>query len=121
MNKKFIKSFGYAVTGLKILWREEFNFKIEIFLGLIAIILALILQIDINQFAIIFLMIIVVLTVETLNTAFEELCDKLRPENDPHVAKIKDLAASAVLISSLGAIAVGIFIFGPYLLELCLK
>ena len=121
MNKKFIKSFTFALKGLGLAWKEEFNFKIEVFLGLIAILFALIFQIETLQFAIIFLTIVVVLAVEMLNTAFEELCDKLRPENDPHVAKIKDLAASAVLISSLGAIAVGIFIFGPYLLEVCSK
>ncbi|TSC55162.1 MAG: diacylglycerol kinase [Parcubacteria group bacterium LiPW_30] len=121
MNKKFIKSFTFALKGLKLAWKEEFNFKIEIFLGLIAILLALTFQVNTIQFAIIFLTIVIVLAVEMLNTALEELCDKLRPENDPYVAKIKDLAASAVLISSIGAITVGIFIFGPYLLEIFLK
>lgn len=121
MNKKFIKSFEFAISGIKIAWKEEFNFRVEIFFSIVAIILALVLKISIVEFAIIFLTISFVLAVEILNTAFEELCDKLRPEDDPHVAKIKDLAASAVLISSLGATAIGIFIFGPYLLSVCLK
>lgn len=121
MNKSFIKSFEFAINGIKTAWREESNFKVEILLGVIAIALALSLQVNPTQFTLIFLMIIIVLTVEILNTAFEELCDKLQPENDPHVKKIKDLAAAAVLISSFGAGTVGILIFGPYLLEFCLN
>lgn len=109
------------MTGLKISFKEENNFRIEIFLGFVAVIAAILLEISTTEFAIIFLTITFVLAVEALNTAFEELCDKLRPEHDPHVAKIKDLAAAAVLVSSLGATAVGIFIFGPYLLQIFTK
>lgn len=121
MNHKLAKSFEYAVNGLATCWKDEDNFKIEIFLGFVSITAAFLLQIKTIEFAIIFLTITIVLAIELLNTAFEELCDKLRPENDPYVAKIKDLAAAAVLVSSLGAIAVGIFIFGPYLFQIFVK
>ena len=55
-----------------------------------------------------------VLTAETFNTALEELCDKFQPEHDPHIAKIKDLAAAAVLVSSITALIVGLIIYVPY-------
>ena len=45
----------------------------------------------------------------------EELCDKFQPEHDPHIGKIKDLSAAAVLISSITALAIGLIIFLPYL------
>ncbi|MFA6077711.1 MAG: diacylglycerol kinase family protein [Candidatus Paceibacterota bacterium] len=118
MNHKLAKSFTYAINGLRTCWNDEANFKIEVFLGLLSIITAFFLQIKTIEFAVVFITITIVLAVEILNTAFEELCDKLRPENDPYVAKIKDLAAAAVLISSMGAVAIGIFIFGPYILGL---
>jgi diacylglycerol kinase len=54
-----------------------------------------------------------VLTTELLNTALEELCDMLKDTHDPHVAKIKDLAAGAVLCASLCALAIGLIIFLP--------
>lgn len=116
MNHKLAKSFEYAMKGLLTCWKEENNFRIELFLGVISITAAFLFQIKTIEFAIVFITITIVLAVEILNTAFEELCDKLRPENDPYVAKIKDLAAAAVLISSMGAVAIGIFIFTPYLL-----
>jgi diacylglycerol kinase len=55
---------------------------------------------------------------EAFNTALEELCDMLRTTHDPHVAKIKDLAAAAVLIASCGAFVTGCLIFVPRVLAL---
>jgi diacylglycerol kinase (ATP) len=56
-------------------------------------------------------------TAEALNTAFEFLCDVASPEFHPMVAKSKDVAAGAVLLSAIGAAAVGLLIFGPHLLR----
>ena len=58
------------------------------------------------------------MTAELLNTALEELCDMLKPTHDPHVAKIKDLAASAVLVASCTALIGGCIIFVPKLFAL---
>jgi len=115
---KFSKSFGFALTGIKIAWREELNFKIELACGLLALLAGLLLHISLTEFAIIALTIGFVLAIEGLNTALEELCDKFQPTHDPHIAKIKDLAAAAVLISSIGAILVALFIFGPHIVTL---
>ncbi len=55
---------------------------------------------------------------EALNTAFEFLADVASPEFHPLVKKAKDIAAGAVLISAIGAMAIGIIILGPYLFQL---
>jgi diacylglycerol kinase (ATP) len=52
--------------------------------------------------------------VEALNTAFELLCDVASPEFHPLVKKSKDVAAGAVLLSAIGAVAIGLVIFIPY-------
>ncbi|CAN5598262.1 diacylglycerol kinase family protein [soil metagenome] len=49
---------------------------------------------------------------EALNTAFEFLCDGAPPEFHPMVKQAKDVAAGAVLISAIGAVVIGILIFG---------
>lgn len=54
---------------------------------------------------------------EALNTAFEFLCDVTSPEFHPLVKKSKDVAAGAVLLSAIGAVLVGGFVFAPYLLR----
>lgn len=114
--KKKIESFGYALKGLQIAWKEEQNFRFEIACAIITILLSIFLHLSKIEFVIIIFMIGFVLATETLNTALEELCDKFQPTHDPHVAKIKDLAAAAVLISAISAVAVGLAIFIPHLI-----
>ena len=52
-------------------------------------------------------------TAEALNTAFESLCDVASPEFHPLVERAKDVAAGAVLISAIGAVAIGLAGFRP--------
>jgi diacylglycerol kinase (ATP) len=47
-----------------------------------------------------------VLAAELLNTAIEHLADTLHPAESPAIRTVKDCAAAAVLIASLGALAV---------------
>jgi undecaprenol kinase len=49
-----------------------------------------------------------VLAAELLNTALEHLADRLHPELHEQVRIAKDCAAGAVLLASLGAVAVAV-------------
>ncbi len=118
MIDKKIHSFRHALRGVGIAWREESNFKLEILGGAGAIILSFLLQISRTDFIVVLLIIGFVLATEILNTALEEFCDMVKSDPDPHVAKIKDLAAAAVLVSSITAAAIGGWIFIPYVLPL---
>jgi len=55
---------------------------------------------------------------EGLNTAFESLCNVASPEFDSNVERAKDIAAGAVLITAIGAVVVGLLVFGHHLLAL---
>ncbi|RJR14157.1 diacylglycerol kinase family protein [Candidatus Parcubacteria bacterium] len=107
-------NFWYALKGLEIAWREEFNFKVHVVFAVAAPLLGWYLGISKTEFLIVILLIGLVMTAEIFNTALEELCDKFQPEHDPHIAKIKDLAAAAVLVSSIAALIVGLAIYLPY-------
>jgi diacylglycerol kinase (ATP) len=52
---------------------------------------------------------------EALNTAFEFLTDVASPTFHPVAGKAKDVAAGAVLITAVGAVAIGLLVFGPRL------
>lgn len=114
--EKKLRSFGYAMQGIKIAWREEFNFRFEVVSAIVALGLSWFFGITASEFIIVVLLIGFVLSAEAMNTAFEELCDKFQPTHDPHIAKIKDLAAAAVFIANIAALVVGCFIFVPYFL-----
>lgn len=67
-----------------------------------------------SEWCFLILLIMAVWVAEALNTAFEFLCDVASPEFHPLVKKSKDVAAGAVLLSAMGAAAVGLIIFIPH-------
>lgn len=118
MLDKKIRSFGFAFRGLRIAWREEDNFRFHMAAAALATVLGVMLSISRDEWLFLVAWFALMLTAETFNTAFEELCDMVRATHDPHVAKIKDLAAAAVLISSFGALITGGIIFLPRIFAL---
>ena len=118
MLKRKAESLGYALRGLRIGLTEEPNFQIQLVCAAIAVILGLYFDISIGEWLFIIVACGLVLTAELLNTALEELCDMLKSTHDPHVAKIKDLAAGAVLVASFIALLTGLIIFVPRIFAL---
>ncbi len=118
MLRRKAESVGYALKGLKIGFKEESNFQIQVTLGIIAVLLGAYFHISSVEWLFVIGASGLVLSAELLNTALEELCDMLKTTHDPHVAKIKDLAAGAVLAASASALCIGIIIFLPKLLSL---
>jgi diacylglycerol kinase (ATP) len=55
-------------------------------------------------------------TAELVNTAIEALTDLASPAYHPLAGKAKDVAAGAVLLAALGAVVVGVLVFGPYVI-----
>jgi len=108
-----IERFKYPIRGFRTAWQEEPNFRFHTVWALLTILCAYFLRVSSIEFLIIIAMIGFVLVAELLNTALEELCDKFQPTHDPHVAKIKDLAAAAVFTSAVIAVIVGLIIFTP--------
>lgn len=53
---------------------------------------------------------------EAFNTAVEGLCDRIHPEFDPAIGRIKDLGAGGVLVASIAAALIGVLTLGPPLL-----
>lgn len=113
MNK-VIKSFGWAINGVRTTWVEEVNFRVEIFVGIIVVASGFYFELALLEWAIIVSCIISVLAAETLNTAVEDLCNKVEPNLDPIIGKIKDTMGGFVFIVALGAAIVGVLIFSRY-------
>lgn len=57
----------------------------------------------------------IVLASEAFNTAIEIDINLTSPGYHPYARDTKDVAAGAVLISSITALVIGILIFGPYI------
>ncbi len=116
--RSFRKSFSHAVAGLRYALREERNFQIEVVIGIIVVMLALLFPLSPVERSVMFLLIGTVLTLELLNTAFERLLDMLKPRIHPYVKVVKDMVAGAVLIGSLTSLTIGLIIFLPHIWSL---
>lgn len=61
------------------------------------------------------LAVVLVISAELINTSVEFLTDLVSPEYSRLAAKVKDIAAAAVLVTAIGALALAILIFYPKL------
>lgn len=113
--KSRIKSFGYAINGLKHMFHTEHNARIHGVLAVLVFILCLILKpCTYELIAIVFCIALVFIT-ELLNTAIEKLADYVEPEWSDAVGMVKDLAAAAVLLAAIASLIIGAIIFVPKL------
>ena len=98
--------------------KNENNFKREIALGIIALILSYILKIDKIEFIIVLTMICLVLTTEIINTAVERAVDLVTKEYHELAKIAKDVSAGSVLVTSIFSLIIGIIIFIPKIIIL---
>jgi diacylglycerol kinase len=118
MLGKKLHNIRFAWNGVKIAWREEFSFQVQVVAMVAALVLGYFFRVTPIEWITLILTIGFVLSAEAFNTALEELCDKFKSDHDPHIAKIKDLSAAAVLIASAAALVVGAVIFAPRVFSL---
>jgi len=110
------KSFSHAGRGLLIFLKTTHNAWIHIVILIAAIILGWYLHISNTEWMMLVFAAGLVLTAEAFNTAIEIDMDLTSPEYHPSARDTKDVAAGAVLISSVAALVVGLLIFVPHLI-----
>lgn len=111
------RSFIYAWAGIKALVCGEHNAWLHCCAALAVLAAGLILGLAPWEWTAIFLCIGGVLMAEGFNSAIEALADKTCPAPDPLIKRAKDMAAGAVLLFVLAAVAVGLIIFIPKILN----
>lgn len=110
--RTFIKSLGYALTGLRTAWTYEVNMRIHCVCTVLAILCGIFFRLSEPEWLILSLTVTLVLFAELINTALEANVDLVTKEHRPEAKLAKDVAAGAVLITSLNALVVGWIIFG---------
>lgn len=116
--KRLIKSFSYAKDGLKYAFKFEQNLTVHIIATIIVIILGILFNISLSEWAICILAIGLVIATELINTSIEATIDLVTPEYNKLAKIAKDTAASAVLVFAITAVILGLIIFGPKIIAL---
>ncbi len=107
------QSFKYAFEGLKTALKQEPNFRIHIFMAILALTIGVLLKLSKIEWLILSFTIFYVITLELLNTVMEAFTNLVSPEYQ-HFAKVaKDVSAACVLLATFLSIIVGFVLFLP--------
>ncbi len=107
-----------AFIGLRYCFITQRNMVIHLVFGITIIIVALFFNLSIVELLFIVSAVVLVLVAESFNTAVEKTID-LYTKDWNHLARVaKDVAAGAVLLTSIYAVIIGILILGPPAWEL---
>ena len=109
-------SFKYAIEGLIWVVRTERNFRLQVMIGILVMVLALLFEVDVVGISLLFFSIFFVLICEMINTAIEEVVDLATSEWKKKAKIAKDVSAGMVLLASMCALGVGFLVFGPVVL-----
>ena len=122
-EKKFsitnrMRSFVHAGRGIWLFFKTTHNAWLDVAVLLVAVTAGGDFQISLTDWMFLTFAAALVFSAEEFNTAIEIDMDLTSPEFHPYARDTKDVTAGAVLIAGIAAFIIGVFIFGPYVLEL---
>jgi diacylglycerol kinase len=118
MIKRHTISFKNAFNGLVWSLKTQPNYRIHLFLSLLALGLGFWLKISYFEYLIIILLITIGLVIETINTAIESATDAIDTKIREDIKISKDVSAAAMLIYAIGATIIALMIFIPKFISL---
>lgn len=111
-EKNFLKSFGYAVHGIKIAVKSQKNIVRQIIAACLAILTGIFLNFGILEFCILIVLVAMVIIAEMFNSVIEFTIDAVFKNKFSKLAGMaKDMAAGAVCIASFTALIIGGLLF----------
>lgn len=116
----FARGFVFAGRGLWYALRTQRNMRVHATLAAAAIVLGLLLGISAVEWALVFVAIGGVVVMEMVNTVVEAVVDLVTQRYHPLARIAKDVAAGAVLLNSILAVVIALFVYLPHLWPLLL-
>lgn len=111
--RSFFQGFGYAFEGIAHVIRTQRNARVHLLFAALVVVAGLFFRVTAAEWAILAVTVTLVFGAEMFNTAIESQVDLATSDPDPRAKAAKDAGAGAVLVAALGAVAVGLAIFGP--------
>ena len=117
-EKPLLKTLSYGFNGIFYTLKHERNMVIHFLVMILVIIAGIVFKITFVEWGVCFVLFALVLSLELMNTALENVVDLVTEEKKPKAKVAKDAAAGAVLVAAIFSVIIGISIFLPRLLEL---
>jgi diacylglycerol kinase (ATP) len=111
-----IRSVACALQGIRTMLCSQHNAWVHAAATIMVVVGGFLFRLSATEWCWIILAMVSVWTAEAFNTALEYLTDVASPDFHPLAGKAKDVAAGAVLIAAVGAVIIGLLVFGPRLI-----
>jgi diacylglycerol kinase len=110
----FLGRVRVALHGIGFALRQERHMQVHATCLVVAVAMGLWLSISRLEWVAVLGISALVIGLELVNSAMEQVMDKLHPAFDPAIGIAKDMLAGAVLVAAVAAVFIGILVFGPY-------
>lgn len=101
------KPFQVALNGVIFTFRTQRHMRFHLYVVVIVLLLGILAKLGLREMLVLLFTISLVLVAEMFNSAIEATVDLISPNYDPLAKFAKDIAAGAVLISTIMALVVG--------------
>ena len=111
MKPRFVDSFLYAAQGIRTAVREERNMRFHLCAAFYVYLFSLFYGFGKTEYILITLMVCGVLALELVNSSLERTVERPAPDRYMTAGVVKDMAAGAVLVFSIGCAVCGAVLF----------
>ena len=112
-SKSLMNVIKYSLNGIRVYIEDGKSFIIYSFCALLEIICGFIFKVNGLEWILIICMLGIILSVEVLNTAIENVCDALTKEYNPLIKAAKDCGSGATFIIFIVMCFLNVIIFYP--------
>lgn len=116
-NKNFWEATLHSLDGIQYAFHTERNFRIQLLIAILAIILGAILRLTLAEWLVICINIGSVFFAEMMNTAIEIVLDLYSQEYNEKIKRAKDMASGAVFVIAIVAAISGCILFLPKIIN----
>lgn len=110
---KRLKGFQYAFKGAWMLLRHEPSIQVQAVIAVLITLAGFYFDISNIEWMLQIMAIGLVMSIEGINTAAEEMADFVHPDYHKKIGYIKDVAAGAVFFAAIAAVVVACIIYIP--------
>ena len=108
-----LRSFQHAFTGIFKAIGKERNLKVQLVAAVLVCSAGVYFKITVSEWLAIIICIGMVISMELINTAIEEIVNFISPGQHPQAGLIKDVSAGAVLVAAITSVIIAAMIFIP--------
>jgi diacylglycerol kinase (ATP) len=102
-----LNPFRVALSGVALTFRTQRHMRFHVYVVVLVMLLAMLANFELRQVLILLFTVSLVLIAEMFNSAIEATVDLIQPNYHPLAKTAKDIAAGAVLITTIVALVVG--------------